>query len=308
VVLLQPNTDPRKHAYRDNYERSVALTAEALAQGGTVPDLIVWPESGFPLDLGYWGRPDKRNSDWGRLVQEFRTYQAGLGIWLLTGTQDHTIRTLPGGDEERTNYNSSVLLDSTGEIRDTYHKMHLVPFTEYFPLDKEKFAWLHEIFQKFDISNWGIGDERTVFDAGGMRFVTPICFEDVFSDDVRRFAAQDVDIVLNISNDYWSLSPVEGTQHGLLSLFRAVENQRPVLRATASGYTVHIDAAGRIRPGSPEAYTPGYVVAAVDLPQKRTTFYSRHGDWFPRLCAVGLLALVLGMSVLAVIRQRRNVG
>ncbi len=309
VVLLQPNTDPRKHAYRDNYERSVALTAEALqqvkGQTGSTPDLIVWPESGFPLDLGYWAQPNRRNSDWGRLVQEFRTYQASLGTWLLTGSQDHTIRALDSGDEERTNYNSSVLLGPRGQIQRYYHKMHLVPFTEYFPLDEEKFAWLHEIFQKFDISNWGLGDERTVFNAGGIRFVTPICFEDVFSDNVRRSVAQDVDIILNISNDYWSLSPVEGTQHGLLSLFRAVENQRPVLRSTASGYTVHIDAVGRIRPGSPKAYTPGYVVAGVDLPAERTTLYARFGDWFPRVCAVGLLAMVLGMSMVAIVRRRR---
>jgi len=200
-----------------------------------------------------------------------------------------------------------VLLDPEGEIRGYYHKVHLVPFTEYFPLDEERFSWLHEIFQKFDISDWGVGDRRSAFDAGGLRFVTPICFEDVFPDDVRRYLAgkqgsQDIDAIINISNDYWSLSPVEGTQHGLLALFRAVENARPLLRSTASGYTVHVDAAGRIRGQPLEPYTPGYLIAEVEVPEGRTTVYRRLGDWFPLLCALGLAAAGLAVGLRSIIR------
>jgi len=72
-----------------------------------------------------------------------------------------------------------------------------------------------------------------------------------------------VDVILNMSNDYWSLSPVEGRQHGILSLFRSVENQRPVLRSTSSGYTVYIDATGQIQPGALEHYREGTLIARV---------------------------------------------
>jgi apolipoprotein N-acyltransferase len=130
-----------------------------------------------------------------------------------------------------------------------------------------------------------------------MRIATPICFEDVFSDHVRRFVVQDVDVILNMSNDYWSLSPVEGRQHGILSLFRAVENQRPVLRSTSSGYTVYIDAAGRIQPGALEHYTEGYVIARVPLPEKRFTLYTRWGDWFPIACLFSIAAFSAWVAV-----------
>ncbi len=101
------------------------------------------------------------------------------------------------------------------------------------------------------------------------------------------------DIIVNMSNDYWSLSPVEGRQHGLHALYRAVENRRPLVRATVSGYTVAVDTAGRILPGSPEPYTEGTLVAALTLPAGEITLYTRWGDWFPVLCLGGVAAAVV---------------
>jgi apolipoprotein N-acyltransferase len=302
VVLVQQNTDPRKHEYQQNLRRLMSLTDEALAGTPVKPDLVVWPEGGTKLDIRYWTKPEKRNTYWGRFVQEFLEFQKNMGTWLLTGTQDHEMLESESGESEKRNYNSSVLLDPQGNIRDFYHKIRLVPFSEYFPLDKERFAPLYELLQNYDISNWGVGDERLVYQHEKMRFFTPICFEDVFPDHVRRFVLRDADVILNISNDYWSLSPVEGKQHGILALFRAVENHRPVLRSTSSGYTVYIDAVGRIQPGSPEPYTAGYTIARVPLPEKKLTVYTRWGDWFPIACGFALLALIAAAAVTKTVR------
>ena len=308
VVLLQQNTDPRKHEYKENFEKLMELTDRALMELPAVPDLVAWPEGGFKLDIRYWSTPERENSYWGRVVRSFLDYQRDLGTWLVTGTQDHKMVLNPEGDRIRRNFNSSVLLDGRGEISGFYHKINLVPFSEYFPLDKEKYAGLYEMFQKYDISDWGIGEQRYVYEHEKIRFATPICFEDVFSDHVRRFVLRDADMILNMSNDYWSLSPVEGRQHGLLSLFRAVENQRPVLRTTSSGYTVYIDALGMIQPGAPDPYTEGYVIARVPLPEQRFTMYTRWGDWFPIAALLSVLAFAAGSMVswgLRIVRRFR---
>jgi apolipoprotein N-acyltransferase len=304
VLLLQQNTDPRKQEYRENFEKLAALTDQALASLPAKPDLVAWPEGGFKLDVRYWSEPERKNSYWGGVVQQFLDYQRGLGTWLVSGTQDHEMAGTQGGETVRRDFNSSILLNADGQIGGFYHKVHLVPFSEYFPLDKRRFAGLYGVFQKYDISDWDLGRERVVFQHDKMRFATPICFEDVFPDDVRRFVLQGADLILNMSNDYWSLSPVEGRQHGILSLFRAVENQRPVLRSTSSGYTVYIDATGAIQPGSPAAYTEGYVVAEVPLPRAPLTLYTRWGDWFPWLCGAALAVLLLAAGARRLIARR----
>jgi apolipoprotein N-acyltransferase len=306
VVLLQHNTDPRKREYKENFEKLMELTDRALLELPTTPDLVAWPEGGFILDIRWWSAPEREKSYWGRVVRELLDYQKGLGTWLMTGTQDHKMVLNPEGDPIRRNFNSSVLLDREGRINGFYHKINLVPFSEYFPLDKEKYSGLYETFQKYDISNWGVGTDRHVYQHEKMRIATPICFEDVFSDHVRRFVAQDVDVILNMSNDYWSLSPVEGRQHGILSLFRAVENQRPVLRTTSSGYTVYIDAAGQIQPGAPEPYSEGYVIARVPLPKKRFTLYTRWGDWFPIACLFSIAAFTSWAFVSWLVKTMRR--
>ncbi len=307
IVLVQQNTDPRKHEYKENTDKLIELTDQALSELPEKPDLIAWPEGGYKLDITYWTQEKNRNTYWGRVTQDFLEYQKGLGTWLATGTQDHVLVSADDGSVEKLNFNSSVFLDPNGNINAFYHKMRLVPFSEHFPLDKEKYAALYEMFQEYDISNWTVGDNRGVFEHSKMRVATPICFEDVFPDHVRRFVLNDTDVILNMSNDYWSLSPVEGRQHGILALFRAVENQRPVLRSTSSGYTVYISATGEIQPGAPEPYTEGYAIARVPLPEDHYTLYTKMGDWFPKACGVFAASVlaVLGLVGLArLVRQR----
>lgn len=302
IVLIQQNTDPRKHDYSENFTNLTALTTKAVAELGKIPDLIVWSEGALPHDIREYA---SITSDFGnaKLVNDFLDFQKKTGAWLVTGNQDHE----PGIDdpEEKIYYNASVLFDSRGNRRETFHKMHLVPFTEYFPWKKEM-PDAYEYLRKFDVSDWTPGKKRVIFQHDKFRFITPICFEDVFSNDVRLFVKNGVDIIANMSNDYWSLSPVEGKQHGINALFRAVENQRPLVRATASGYTVHIDSYGRIQSGNIGYYTKGYLLAKVKLPCKDITLYTMFGDWFPFLSIIIILGVLSYYIVRAVIKRAGN--
>ncbi len=292
VVLVQPNCDPRKNPYTDSLDRLYSLSDEAVRTLGRKPDLVVWPEGAFMLDIRYWTEPGRRDSYWGGIVQGFLDYQESLGTWLLTGTQDHGLAR-EDGELVPKDFNSSILLNPDGTRSDIYHKIHLVPFGEHFPLNKKKFAPLYDLFKTYEISDWGVGDRYAVFNHPKGDFSTPICFEDVFPDGVRRYVLAGAQVIVNMSNDYWSLNPVEGRQHGIFALFRAVENQRPFLRATESGYTVSIDATGRIEPGSPEQYTEGFVVAHVSRARFPLTVYTKAGDWFPALTGI-----LIGLAVL----------
>jgi apolipoprotein N-acyltransferase len=288
LALIQQNTDPRKDDYRAAFDTLRELTDGTLAEK---PDLMVWSETAFVPNIRRWSREDPETMPLAALVRDFLAYQKTLGTWLITGNDDYSLVTRDGV-EERLEYNGAVLFSPRGERRETYHKMHLVPFTEYFPYKKE-LPRLYAMLRSFDAYLWEPGDRRVVFTHPKVAFCTPICFEDVFPDDVRRSVAAGSECILNLSNDFWSLTETEAMQHASNAVFRAVENDRPLARASASGLTCLVDSRGRIRARSP-FFTESSLVVDVPLRPVGDTPYTRWGDWFPRVLAVMLCVLFLG--------------
>ena len=158
------------------------------------------------------------------------------------------------------------------------------------------------MLQNFDAYLWEPGKRRVVFRHPLVSFSTPICFEDSFPGDVRLFVRAGAQVILNLSNDYWSLTDTEAMQHAANAVFRAVENGRPLARASASGLTCVVDTLGRITARGP-LYEPAFLVADVPVGNDRhDTLYSSWGDWFPvALGAVLLLVLLFG-----IVRARRG--
>ena len=301
IVLVQQNTDPRKHDFQLSLTELINLTTVAMAESAPrIPDLVVWPEGGLKTDIRYWlDRPNARGTG-PELVLEFLEFQESIGTWLVTGTQDHIYIPDADGEEKKRNFNSSVLLDNRGEVQSFYHKMHLVPFTEHFPY-KEELPWLAELLDKFDTSDWLAGSDRVIFDHPTGRFFTPICFEDIFPNDVRKFVLLGADVIVNISNDYWSLTPVEGRQHAIHAMFRAVENRRPMVRSTASGLTTYITTTGKLSETEPDYYTADYLTVDVPIKEETLTVYTRFGDWFAKVCSALVMLLFFVLSVRGVI-------
>jgi apolipoprotein N-acyltransferase len=276
VSLVQQNTDPRKNDYREGFTILKRLTDEAAKSD---PDIVVWSETAFVPNIRRWSAMDPARYYYARLVNELLEYQAGLGTWLLTGNDDYELVPGTGEKPDRMDYNAAVLFDPNGRRVETYRKIHLVPFTEYFPF-QQSMPRLYALLKEFDVYLWEPGERRVVFDHPLFDFSTPICFEDGFPNDVRRFVRAGADVIINISNDYWSLSEVEAQQHYANSLFRSVENRRHLLRASASGVTCSIDSTGMLVDKLP-LYTQGFLNAEVTAGHGRTTPYTLLGDWLP---------------------------
>ncbi len=299
VALVQQNTDPRKNDYREGLNALIRLTDLALPAD---PDLVAWSETAFVPNIRRWGSMDAGTNQYTRLVHELLEYLRGIDTWLLTGNDDYTIGNDETGEEVRHDFNAAVLFDEEGKRMETYHKVHLVPFTEFFPF-REQLPRMYELLLNFDVHLWTPGNERVVFEHPEFTFSTPICFEDSFPRDVRAFVREGAEVILNLSNDFWSLTEVEAKQHFVNSLFRSVENRRPFLRSTASGVTAHVDRYGRIIETLPY-YEEGVLIADISLPDPApTTLYTRFGDWFPYLCA-GIVLLLGAWS--AVRREDRR--
>ncbi|MFW6253064.1 MAG: apolipoprotein N-acyltransferase, partial [bacterium] len=304
VALIQQNTDPRQASYRQTLSILQRLTHESLAHN---PDLVAWSETAFVPNIRRWAAEDPPGA-LSPIVNDFLSWQRSIGTWLLTGNDDYeVIRDLSGRELDRSSYNAAVLFSDTGERRETYRKIKLVPFTEYFPY-RNALPEVYELLQNFDINLWEPGRDRTVFEHPLFRFSTPICFEDVFPNEVRKFVLAGAEVILNITNDYWSLADAQATQHFAAGMFRAVENRRQLLRSTASGLTAHVDPYGRILETLPhfeEAYMVRDVAIADVLP---TTIYTTYGDWFVALAGVITLGFFIVSVPADVLRRRRNHG
>jgi apolipoprotein N-acyltransferase len=174
-------------------------------------------------------------------------------------------------------YNSAALIAPDGAWIQRYDKIHLVPFGEFIPLEK-LIAFAKPLTR--DIGTFARGTQRNPLNENGVRLGTFICYESVFPSEVGQF--------VNISNDGWFGPTGAPRQHLNMARMRAVENDRWLLRDTNSGITAVIDPYGRVVAQAPRNQRTS-LEAAYSLIVS-TTFYTRHGDWFPFVCAIITLA------------------
>jgi apolipoprotein N-acyltransferase len=262
----------------------------------------VWSETAFVPRI-YWHTNYRDDPDSWDLIRELLAYLAAQNVPFLIGNDDARMEPAlnPRGDH-RVDYNAALLYDR-GELKQWYRKLHLVPFTEHFPYQKQ-LPWVYDALLNADTHFWEKGIEATVFDSRGIKFSTPICFEDTFGYLSRDFVRNGAELIVNISNDAWSASLSAQNQHLSMAVFRAVENRRAMARSTASGQTCGIDPNGKILAmATPFAET--WVVTELPIVQV-SSFYTRYGDWLPVLfMALSGILLIIGL-VSVIIRKDKS--
>ncbi|HXZ28829.1 MAG TPA: apolipoprotein N-acyltransferase [Terriglobales bacterium] len=245
------------------------------AHGMAHPDLIVWPESPAP----FWDNDGRFRGLTGQVAMQAQA-------WMVVG--ELGLGPDPAGGNLPLMFNSAALVAPRGEWAGRYDKIHLVPWGEYVPA-KDLFSFASKLTK--ESGDFTPGRRRLLLEAGGQRLGTFICYESIFPDEVRQFAAQGAQVFVNISNDGWFGPGSAPGQHLNMARMRAIENGRWLLRDTNSGITASIDPLGRVVDRAPRG-----VAAWLDAPYAlvpETTFYTRHGDWFPWLCAIISLGALL---------------
>jgi len=292
VALVQQNVDPWKGGYAAYRASLDVLERESTRAMAEKPEIVIWSETSFvpAIDWHTRYRPDTQTYG---LVKELREFLAAQPVPYVVGNDDGQLKRREDGQDVRVDYNAAILFDRD-RIVDTYRKLHLVPFTESFPFQKTLPA-LYDWLVNADTHFWEKGTVYTVFDAGGVHFSTPICFEDTFGYLCRGFVNYGADVLVNITNDAWSFSVPGAMQHMTMAVFRAVENRRSVVRSTNAGMTNIIDPNGRILSALPP-FTAGFLSGTVPVHTGPKTLFTRWGDWFPfALLLLSACGLVVGL-------------
>ncbi len=271
------------------------LTGQAMQHD---PDVVVWSESATLENISY----SYFNGNLNHFEEEVLALAAGNRVPILTGE----IGIIE--DVVRRRYypqNSMVLINSTGQVVDTYAKIHLVPFGEWFPYG-ELFPFVSDVVEAFGGSNFMPGDTPRIFTIGSFRCAPLICYENIFHRLCRNYAKAGIDFFVNITNLLWTENPIGPMQHFYFSVFRAIENGVWFVSAGNSGLTALIDPYGRVTQSIP-LMEKTYCVGDIDVSMNTSTLYRSIGDgilYVSFAFVFVVCAIVIGEKLVAYKRKR----
>lgn len=222
------------------------------------PDLVVWPEYAVAFDIRT--RSEEREA--------LFAVTADGGPELLFGAPFHR---MPGIMQ-----NSAFVLRD-GALTGRYDKNELLPFAERSPWPK---------ITTLGREQYTPGGKARPVSAAGSEIGVFLCSEGLRPDVARRLTQNGATVLANLSNDSWL--GTEGAARIQLrsAALRAIENRRPLLRATGSGKSAVIEPDGRLAVESLFG-VPDLIFGSVD-PRADRTFYTERGDFWVLLA--GLIA------------------
>ena len=262
VAAVQPGVALRlaaPDAPETALRHAIALE-DTRALVGAGHDLVVWPEHA----VGFYLR--ERTAERDALFALSRA----LGADLLLGGPHYRV----AAPEPR--YFASAFLLGAGELRGRHDKTRLVPLAE---------------------TAYAAGEGVHPLAGAHVRVGALVCAELLFPGVARALAREGAEVLANPSNDAW-LVPAAADHMLRLAALRAIENRRPLVRATPTGVSAVIDAKGRVLARAPDGARA--VIEGAVAPGRGTTLTQRFGDW-----PAGAAAVAVGFVTLA---RRRTHG
>ena len=277
-------------------DRYLALT-EQLFEQGVQPDLVVWPETALP----FYPHRDP-------LMSRVREFVHERKVQLITGAPFFTVEMdeAAGAGKEKNlrpveYFNSAVLLDRSGKMVARYNKQHLVPFGEYVPL--REYLWFIRPLVEL-LGDFTTGSSSAPLPAERIKAGMLICFESIFPEIARKTTAEGANLLINLTNDAWYGRSSAPHHSWAMTVLRAVENRRSLLRAANTGISGIIEPTGAVKSQSGlfrEAVLSERNIALLT----GQTFFVRAGHWFGFCCLVLTSLLLLGQGRLNLWRRKQ---
>ena len=286
----------------------------ALLQGNIPQDEKFIPGGGIATALSWYGQQlmDARAP----LVITPETAVPLLPAQLPPGYLDAIARRFASGSQAAIvglplgngkSYTNSVLGYAPGQAQPyRYDKAHLVPFGEFVP---SMFRWFTDMM-KIPLGDFRSGGlTQPSFEWQGQRIAPNICYEDLFGDEIGanfRDEARAPTVLLNVSNIAWFGDSIAIDQHRAISRMRALEFERPMVRATNTGATVVIDHRGRVTHELPHMMR-GVLTAEVEGRTGITPFARWVSQYGLAPLWIGALSIVAA-TLAAYFRRQRLAG
>jgi apolipoprotein N-acyltransferase len=205
--------------------------SRSLVAGGKKPDLLVWPETALP----FYPRGNE-------LLRPISTFLRQSDVTLLAGAPWYEV--VDWEKRQFSYYNGAFIFSGSGVPGDSYFKSHLVPYGEYVPL-KKYMPFLAPLVEA--AGDFTPGVVGTPLAAGSVRAGVLICYESIFADIGRRWVENGANLLVNLTNDAWYGKSSAPYQSWAMTVLRAVETRRSLVRSANTGISGIIDPLGRVR-------------------------------------------------------------
>jgi apolipoprotein N-acyltransferase len=195
-------------------------------------------------------------------------------------------------------YNSAIQISKKDSAEmPIYHKSKLVPGSECMP-----FVGKFELFRGLILSLGGTTGEalttqanREVFSSEYGKIAPIICYESIFGAHVTEFVRKGANVLFVLTNDGWWGETAGYVQHKYMSVLRAIETRRWVVRSANTGTSCFINSKGQTI--SETAYGVETALRGEVQMLNGWTFYTRYGDLIARISL--LLVLLMFASTLS---------
>lgn len=279
ALLIQPNVSPPDIARArlgDSFVSHYVIMLDELTRDGIhrfgVPDLVIWPENAVPLDINA-AIPE---------AEKVRRLATEIGVPIISG--------VAVVEAENKRFSAMALINRDGSVGGVHKKSVLMPFGEYIP-GSELIPKLNQFNRhRTQIAQ---GETQSVISVGNLRIGGGICYEGILSWPARNLANQNANIFINITNDFWFGNTAAPWQHLNMTLSRALEYRRPIIRVGNSGVSAVVLANG-LRIAESPVFEPW--ASLVNIPYQKNpekTFYQRFGNY---LLPILLLAISLVLA------------
>lgn len=297
VGLIQPNLNPWDKWGNNDLNSLLGdyfkLSDESLNKGAAI---LVWPETAIPVYL-FAG-------EYAPALDTLYNYLFTRKTYLLTGVpwlnfykagdkMPPDVKFSQSGKFYYSTYNSVVLLNPDTRKVQFYGKTKLVPFGERVPfVDQLPFlgTWIK---WGVGLTGWNVGQDTTVFAfysaklKDTVKINSMVCYESIYPYYISAFVNKGADLITVVTNDSWYGNSSGPYQHKEISVLRAVENRKSVIRSANGGISCIIDPLGRTT-AQTEMFTKTELTGDVII-QPGKTFFTRHSLIIPLIsCALSL--------------------
>ncbi len=142
------------------------------------------------------------------------------------------------------------------------------------------------------------GDTRNLINIDNINFLPLICYEIIYSGNIKNNKNLDYDFILNISEDGWFGESVGPHQHFSHSIFRSIEEGKDIIRSANNGISAHINSKGQLI--SKIITTKKGFIELKSFTQVKKTHFSKHGN------KIFFYFLIIYISLIAFLKLREN--